>query len=155
MRLVTVPLCFAAFAAAAFAQAPNPRNDWANLNRLPVGTEVRVALANGKTHRGFLQSATADSLLLNATTSQESVARTDVRRVQQKRKGHRGRNTLIGLGIGLGGGLIAGAAIDSKISDDWFPNAGKAVLTPVGAVIGTVIGVAIPTGGWRQVYPAK
>jgi hypothetical protein len=37
---------------------------------------------------------------------------------------------------------------------DWFPYFGKVVLTPLGAIIGTVVGVALPTGGWREVYRA-
>jgi hypothetical protein len=128
--------------------------DWSVLNGLAPGTEIRVSMTSGKTVRGFLQKSDADSLSINATTSQETLARDDVKRVQSKRPGHRGRNTLIGLGVGMGGGLAVGAAIDHGTGGSWFPNLGKAVFTPVGAVVGTVIGVAIPTGGWREVYRA-
>jgi hypothetical protein len=139
---------------AATAAAESPRANWDTVSALPPGSEIRVSLTDGKTLRGFLQNTTADSLKINATTSQETLPRQDIKRVQLKRPGHRGRNTLIGLASGLGGGLAAGAAIDSKANDDWFPNAGKAILSPVGAIVGTVIGVAIPTGGWREIYRA-
>jgi hypothetical protein len=143
----------AALAVSATAQQAKPIAQWANLNGLVNGSEIRVVLAGGKTLRGFLQSVSPDSLAINATTSQESLSRQDIKVVSLKRAGHRGRNTLIGLGIGAGAGLGTGAAIDHG-DHGWFPNFGKAVFTPIGAIIGTVVGVAIPTGGWRVVYRA-
>jgi hypothetical protein len=102
-----------------------------------------------------MQRVTPESLAINATTSQETLSRQDIRRVALKRPGHRGRNTLIGLAIGTGAGLAAGLGVDSQAGHgDWFPDAGKAVLAPLGALVGTVVGVALPTGGWRDVYRA-
>jgi hypothetical protein len=143
----------AALAAGATAQQAKPIEQWANLNRLENGSEIRVVLAGGRTVRGFLQSVSPDSLAINAATSQEALSRQDIKAVSLKRPGHRGRNTLIGLAIGAAGGLATGAAIDHG-DHGWFPNLGKAVFTPIGAIIGTVVGVAIPTGGWRVVYRA-
>ena len=139
-------------AATAAGQPARPIANWASLSQLGRGSEIRVTLTTGRVLRGFLQTVTAESLEINATASQEALARKDVRRVELKRPGHRGRNTLIGLAIGTGAGLAAGALADSQRRDDWFPNAGKQILSPVGAVVGTVIGVAIPSGGWRDVY---
>ena len=134
-------------------QQAKPIANWANINQLVAGSEIRVTLATGQTMRGFVQRVTAESLAINATTSQETLSRQDIRRVDLKRPGHRGRNTLIGLAIGAGVGLAAGAVADSKAGPGiWLPNAGKMVFSPVGAIIGTVIGVALPTGGWREVY---
>ena len=151
---LSLPILLAAtLAPGAAGQHAKPIANWANLNQLPKGAEVRVTLATGATVRGFVQSVTSDSLQINATTSQEAIARQEIRSVALKRPGHRGRNTLIGLAIGTGGGLAVGAALDAKTAPwNWFPNAGKEVLSPFGAIIGTVIGVAIPTGGWRDVY---
>ena len=148
-------LLAATLAATAAAQQTKPIANWANLNQLVTGAEIRVTLANGKTLRGFMQRVTPESLAINATTSQETLSRQDIRRVDLKRPGHRGRNTLIGLAIGTGAGLTAGAGVDSKAGPGiWLPNAGKVVLTPLGGIIGTVVGVALPTGGWREVYRA-
>jgi len=36
-----------------------------------------------------------------------------------------------------------------------FPNLGKEVLTPLGALAGAVVGALIPTGGWHDVYRAR
>lgn len=153
---IFLPALWAAtLAATAAAQQAKPIANWANLNQLVTGAEIRVTLANGKTLRGFMQRVTPESLAINATTSQETLSRQDIRRVALKRPGHRGRNTLIGLAIGTGAGLAAGVGVDSQAGPgDWFPDAGKAVLSPLGALIGTVIGVALPTGGWREVYRA-
>ena len=82
------------------------------------------------------------------------LARTAIRRIELKRPGHRGRNTLLGLGVGAGVGLAAGAAHDAAVADNYIRDAGKVVFTPIGLVLGTVIGVAWPTGGWRSVYSA-
>jgi hypothetical protein len=145
----------AILAASAAAQQAKPIANWANLNQLVTGAEIRVTLADGKTLRGFMQRVTPESLAINATTSQETLSRQDIRRVALKRPGHRGRNTLIGLAIGTGAGLAVGAVADSKAGPGiWLPNSGKMVFSPVGAIIGTVIGVALPTGGWREVYRA-
>src|ERR1700693_2661165 len=156
-KLLTQSLALATMAAAlavsAAAQQAKPVEQWANLNRLQNGSEIRVVLAGGKTLRGFLQSVSPDSLAINAPTSQEALSRRDIKLVSLKQPGHRGRNTLIGLAIGTAGGLGTGAAIDHG-DHGWFPNLGKAVFTPIGAIIGTVVGVAIPTGGWRVVYRA-
>jgi hypothetical protein len=134
------------------AAAQSKRGDWNILGGLATGTEIRVTLSGGRVVRGFLQKNDADSLLVNATISQETLARQDVKRVQSKRPGHRGRHTLIGLAVGAGGGLAVGAGLDHANQTGWFSDFGKAFLTPVGAIIGTVVGVALPTGGWREVY---
>lgn len=145
----------AVLAQSATAQQTKPIAQWTNLSQLESGSEIRVILTGNKTLVGFLQSASPDSLAINAATSQEAIPRQDVKLVSLKRPGHRGRNTVIGLLIGVGGGLAAGAAIDhSSRNQGWFQNFGKDVFTPLGAIVGTVVGVAIPTGGWRVVYRA-
>ena len=79
------PDLVAALAATAAAQPAKPIANWANLNQLVTGAEIRVTLANGKTLRGFMQRVTPESLAINATTSQETLSRQDIRRVDLKR----------------------------------------------------------------------
>ena len=154
-EFTVLALSIAALALSATAQQQRPEGNWADLSHLAPGVEIRVVLTNGRTLRGFLQSATSDSLTINATTSQESLLRQDVRRVQLKRQGRRGRNTLIGFAVGAGGGLAFGAVADDRNTSGWFPDAGKQVFTPLGAIIGTVVGVAFPTGGWHDIYRSR
>ena len=155
-RLCLSALIAAVLATAAAAQQAKPVANWANLNQLGAGSEIRVTLANGKTMRGFVQRVTPESLAINATTSQEMLSRQDIRRVELKKPGHRGRNTLFGLAIGAGTGLAVGAGVDAKSGPGvMFPDLGKVVFSSVGVILGTVIGVALPTGGWHDVYRAR
>jgi hypothetical protein len=155
LSVIAALLLPATLAATAEAQPVKPIANWDNLNQVVAGTEIRVTLATGTTLRGFVQSVTPESLAINATTSQETLSRQDIQRVAVKKPGHRGQNTLVGLAIGTGAGLAVGAGLDSQAGPGgFFPNAGKVVFSPLGAILGTVIGVGLPTGGWRDVYRA-
>ena len=130
---------------------------WMNVQSLAVGQEIRVSLADGKSFRGQVQSVTDESLIVVAANSQQTLPRAEIRKVATKADSHRMRNTFIGLGIGAGAGVAIGAGTDSQCSPHCFigNNLGKEILTPLGAVIGTIIGVAWPTGLWHNVYRSK
>lgn len=151
MRKLT--LLIALTAAAAIAQ----KNNWANVKGLPIGGEIRVSLEGGKSYRGQVQNVTDESLIIVAASSQETLARAQIKKVSTKGDSHRLRNTLIGLGVGAGTGVAIGAGVDSGCNGNcWFGNnIGKEVLTPVGAIVGTLIGVAWPTGLWHDIYKSK
>jgi hypothetical protein len=80
-RICLLASLAAVLAATAAAQQAKPIANWVNLNQLVAGSEIRVTLATGKTMRGFVQRVTAESLAINATTSQEMLSRQDIRRV--------------------------------------------------------------------------
>lgn len=109
---------------------------------------------DGKSFRGQLQSTSDESLIMVAASSQQTLARAQITKVATKRESHRGRNALIGLGVGAGGGLAVGAGVDHG-DHGWFQNIGKEVFTPLGALVGVIVGVAWPTGGWHDVYRVK
>jgi hypothetical protein len=132
--------------------------NWATVKSLTVGGEIKVSATGGKSFRGQLQSVTEESLVVLAPNTQQSLARADVLKVSTKGESHRKRNTLIGLGVGAGAGLGVGAGIDHGCVPRgcfFSDNIGKAVFTPLGALIGTIIGVAWPTGYWHEVYRSK
>lgn len=114
-------------------------------------------MSDGKSFRGQLQSTTDESLIMVAANSQQTLARPQIAKVATKGASHRGRNALIGLGIGAGSGLAIGAGSDASCGGHCFfgNNIGKEVLTPIGAIVGTIVGAVWPTGGWHDVYRSK
>jgi hypothetical protein len=155
MRFLIGVLLVAGIAA---AQPPSAKTDWANVKRLAAGEEIRVSMGDGKSFHGQLQSTTDESLIMVAASAQQTLPRPQIAKVATKGDSHRGRNTLIGLGIGTGAGLAIGAGADASCNHGGFfacNNLGKEVFTPLGAIIGTIVGVAWPTGGWHEVYRSK
>jgi hypothetical protein len=139
------------------AQPRTLPTDWNHIQQLAPGTEIRVELKDRGAVRGQFASATGDALVITSRRGQETLAQQTVARVLSGRKGHRTRNTLIGLGIGAGAGLGVGAGIDSSSCHSCllnFPNVGKEIFTPIGALAGGLIGFLLPTGGWQEIYRA-
>lgn len=134
------------------------QSEWSALQQLPSGLGMRVMLEGGRSQRGSFDSATDSSVVIRSGKGDQKFSRDQVIRILVKRKGHRGRNALIGAGIGAGAGLGFGAAIDNDCSKTSFfctGNKGKAILTPVFGLIGAGIGALIPSGGWREVYRSR
>jgi len=143
----------------ALAQPQTLPTNWDNLKQLAPGAEIRVELKDRGVVLGQFQSATRDSLVINSRRGQETLTQQTVARVSSKRKSHRARNTLIGLGIGAGVGLGVGVGVDSQNCHPCFgpnlPNLGKEIFTPLGALAGGLMGFLIPTDGWREVYRSR
>ena len=127
---------------------------WSNVKALSPGTEIRIRGPHPSAVRGTLLSVTDESLVLNSSAGQEMFTPQQVNRVSIKKQGHRARNALIGLGVGAGTGLVVGAVDDQHCAPNCFlgKNLSKTVFTPLGAILGILIGAVIPTGGWRDVY---
>jgi hypothetical protein len=136
------------------AAAQSPLQDWNQVKALAPGTEIRVERTGGPSVRGQLRSASDETLVVGSGKGEEMLPRPQVARVSVRGKGHRGRNALIGLAVGAGAGLAIGFAIRGganqlKVVSNGAVEGGS---TAVGAILGTIVGVAIPTGGWRQIY---
>lgn len=133
--------------------------NWDAVRQFAAGQAIRVSMAGGRSAQGTFMSATDSELLVSTAKAQETVARADVTRVATKGKNHRVRNAAIGLAVGAGAGLGVGAIADHASSCKStgtlclnFPNLGKEVLTPVGAIVGLIVGAVIPSGNWHDVY---
>src|SRR5258708_2851161 len=107
------------FLGAFTAAAQSPAQNWKNVTALTAGTEVRIT-AGSLTVRGQVRNVTGDTLVVDSGKGQEMFTRQEVTRVSVRKKGHRGRNTLIGLGLGAGGGLGLGLANRSGSSSPTF-----------------------------------
>lgn len=141
---------------AAAASGQTNISDWNAVKSTAAGTEVRVA-AGSRTVRGKLDGITEDALVLISAKGQETFDRQQVTEVSVRKPGHRKRNTLIGLAAGSGVGLAIGIAARARPNQLQVVSnsAVTAGFTVVGALVGTVVGVAIPSGGWREIYKKK
>ena len=127
--------------------------DWNVVQQLSSNQAIRVVLDNRKSYHGNFQSATEAAIVIHSGEGEQTLLRSNIHRVSLKGHSHRGRNALIGAGIGAGAGLGAGVAIDndcSKTSIVCTGNKGKAILTPVFALLGAGIGAMLPSGGWPR-----
>ena len=125
---------------------------WSSVKSIAPGEEVRVVVSGRGSIQGSLQSVTDDSVVLNAGSGPQTLGHRDVTRVSVKKKSHRRRNALIGLAAGAGVGAVVGVA--SKCTGFCLISTGQitAVTTVAGALLGTIVGVVIPTGGWQEIY---
>ena len=127
--------------------------DWNTVKSLAAGTQVRITVGP-RTLRGEILRATDDALVIASNKGQEMFDRPQVSTVSLRKPSHRGRNTLIGLVAGAGGGLGIGLAARAK-PGQWEFISNEAVVagfTAAGAIVGTLVGVIIPSGGWRAIY---
>jgi hypothetical protein len=146
-----LPVLVLAAAQPGLAQSTN----WDRIKQLAPGAEIRVQLKDRGAVFGQFESATAESLVIRSNKGQETLAQPAVARVWSKGTSHRLRNALIGFGIGAGAGLGVGVGIDSSSCKTCFvhlPNVGKELFTPLGAIVGGLVGFLLPSGGWLEIY---
>ena len=135
-------------------------HDWASLGNTPAisaGAEIEARTTDNKRYRGQFKAIADDALVMTTASGEQRLARAIVSRVSVKQAGHRLRNALIGFGIGAAAGLTLGAVADARCTGNCIEGKqplGKEAGTPLGALFGAIIGVALPTGGWRVVYRA-
>jgi hypothetical protein len=126
---------------------------WDDLAILKPGQQIRVVLNGAKSYEGPFQALDHDGIILGRAAGGQTFARRDVLRIYSKSKNHRVRNLVIGAAIGATLAAIAVKVNSSSI----FENTGTrdiGWICPVGVVAFTIIGAAIPTGGWHEVYRA-
>ena len=133
------------------ATAQSVPSRWADVTAITAGTEIRVDTATSKAIQGKVASVTDNTLVITLKTGMQSFQQTEVTSVSVRKKGHRLRNTLIGLGVGTGAGLGIGAGATNGCSE-LLCGIAIAGVTGIGAVSGTVTGLLWRTGGWRPVY---
>ena len=158
LAIMTVPQSVCRLAAllalvAAHLTAQTSVNNWNTVKALTSGTSVRIT-AGSRTVSGKVDRITDDALVATSEKGEEVFDRQQVSVVSIKKPSHRQRNALIGLAAGTGVGLGIGLAARSRSGQlEIVPNgaitAGCAV---AGALLGTIVGVVIPTGGWREIY---
>jgi hypothetical protein len=135
-----------------------PASNWDKLKMLAPGTQVRVDVGTAKPTVGALKSVTDGELVLMQGTGPQSFPRPQIVSVSVRKSGHRLRNALIGLGVGL----VAGAAIALAVAEVQAHTCNTflcGLVGPVDAAIGGVSGLVGGTLagafwpiGWRKIY---
>ena len=129
------------------SSAPASKGDWGNLRTLIAGAEIRVIATGHEVIRGTFRSVSDDALIVDQTSGEKMLPRSSVISVSLKKQSRR-----IGyVSIGAIAGVVTGLLVD------WPPRccyrmSSKVISTPLGALTGIVIGAAIPTVGWREMY---
>lgn len=143
-----------------FSAAQTSQNNWDNLRQLAPGQQIRIVLNDAKSYTGQFQSLADAGIVVRLATGDRDFERQNVLRVSTQGKSHRGRNALIGLAIGTGGGIIVGVASpelgQGKCAHGSCVNVESASMAGVvGAAVGAGAGAAIPARAWHDVYRAR
>jgi hypothetical protein len=131
---------------AAFAQSN--KSAWENLSALQAGKTIQVVEMNSKKVSGAFVNVTDAAISLQAPGGEETIPRTDVRRVKLMENKHRLRNAAIGAAIGAGAGAGAGAAVGRGNGNSGgfdFAAQGAWIGAAAGAVIGAIVGALLPS----------
>ncbi len=125
------------------------------MKALAPGTQIRVAAGTAKPIVGTLESVTDSDLVISQGTGPQSFPRPQIMSVAVKKKGHRLRNTVIGMGAGTAAGIGIGFGAGYCSTSGWC-HLGEGIDAAIGGAIGLVVGTAAgllwPTGGWRNIY---
>jgi len=140
---------------ASHAPAQTKFTDWNTVKALATGANVRITTGS-RTVRGSILRVTDDALVLGTGKSQEMFPQQEVKRVLLRGDSHRGRNSLIGLGVGAPAGLITGAVGHQDCTGWCIFYTSRGTDMAAGAIIlggiGAAVGALIPTRSWLEVY---
>lgn len=159
MSRITLVRTLILFPFLAAAQTPAT---WEAVKTLAVGTQVRVTSATShKAVEGTVESVTDSELVLSRHGGPQSFQRPEITSVSVRKRDHRIRNTLIGLGVGTAAGFLIGTAVGHAQqsgcmkSGGWFCGLDEILPAGVGGISGlvggTLAGAFWPTG-WRKIY---
>ncbi|HUU13423.1 MAG TPA: hypothetical protein VM182_06905 [Terriglobia bacterium] len=137
------------FLLAGTAIAQTSQDSWDNLKQVQPGQQIEVVEMNLTSLKGKFISHSAETITLRTDKGETMVERDNVMRVSV-RGGKRGRNALIGLGIGAAGGVAAGLGLMERETGYAGAVAGTIVFV---AAVGAGVGAAFP--GSRTIYRAE
>ena len=135
-------------------QGKSTQANWDNLKGLMSGDDIRVVINDKKSFKARFQSVSEEAIVVRLATGDQAYERQNVFRVSTKGASHRGRNALIGAGVGAGLGAAGFGICDYR---EVIPCGGRGAA--IGAVFvapfGAIAGALVPTGRWHDVYRAR
>lgn len=123
------------------------------MERLRPGQSIEVVDDKLRTHRGEFGAAGAEEISLQTANGPLIMKREAVARVTVRENSKRTRNALIGAAIGGGVGLVVGALVDKRFSNEGRAGVGYAISAPLGAGLGAALGAS--AHGFETVYRAE
>ena len=141
--LLALPLADASASQKAQLPAEPDTSDWDNLQQLRIGDKVELVRVNLSKQKGTVLAWTEEAISLRIKGQDVTIPREEVYRVTWLSKSKRGRNALIGLGLGAAVGTLIGSA--QWCSGEPGFNACTLVGLITGSGIGAGVGVQFPS----------
>ena len=138
---------------AGFLFAQLSTDSWNTIGAIQPGHKIRVETKDSK-YTGAFAGAGAESVKIDTSKGQISIARTDVRRIYSQSGSHRLRNTLIGTGIGAAIGITVNATLGALLRNESDEETASFLLVPPIA-IGAALGAILPAGTMKKVYDSS
>jgi hypothetical protein len=134
-----------------------PSHDWSALKIVRSGSKLVTKFKNGKTVEGKLTGVSDTALFLIVKGKPLDVNRDDILSVYELRSKSATKASLIGAGVGAGGGALLGVAGSREDHFAKIDHAVTAGLTALGAGAGAVAGYFIGKSGRKRVliYEAR
>lgn len=133
-----------------WASAVSYAAGWDEVERIADNHNVEVSTRAKSKVRGQFVSANAERVVVRSTTGEQSIAKSDVRKVRVADRSRRLRHVLIGSAIGAGVGFALGLSI-CQFCTDTGEAAGPLAAMGLGA--GALVGL-LPAP-YRTVYQSK
>ncbi len=155
-NLWILPMLMAIISVSLRAQQPG-KDSWDNLNRLQAGQKIQVVQMDMKSLKGRFIVVSEEAISLRIKKDEVGVPRVNVLRVSSLDRSKRKRNILLGLAIGAGGGMLAGAGVASAAVGFDEGQGSNPAATIVGFLAaGADAGVAVgASSGYRTIYRVK
>ena len=155
-NLWILPMLMAIISVSLRAQQPG-KDSWDNLNRLQAGQKIQVVQMDMKSLKGRFIVVSEEAISLRIKKDEVGVPRVNVLRVSSLDRSKRKRNILLGLAIGAGGGMLAGAGVASAAVGFDEGQGSNPAATIVGFLAaGAAAGVAVgASSGYRTIYRVK
>ncbi len=142
MRVFTSLFCAIALSCASVAQTG--QSSWENLRHLKVDQRIQIIETSGAKHSVYFLSVSDSAIRFRENIGERSIERSAIRSVKLTDP-RRGRNALIGMGLGAASGATLGAATASPGGGFSGRGFGAFAVGILGAALGAGAGAILPT----------
>ena|ERR1022692_3152890 len=117
---------------------------WESLGKLDSGTPIEVVTSN-RAEKGEFVSSSTESLTIRTRRGEQRFLRKEVVRVVSRRKSHRMRNVLIGVGVGTAIGLVTDQTLGAYLRNESNPASARPLIWALPVAFCGGIGAAFPS----------